>query len=176
MNEDILSKLTGGDRRSIGRVEEVIADVEADPALFETLFWGMIHDDPLVRMRAADAVEKLSADMPELLRPFKEPLLTDIAAVQQQEVRWHVAQMLPRLDLSLAERRQALAIQRGYLDGRSKIVKTFAMQAMADLALQEPALRPEVVPLLRELTQTGSPAMRSRGQKLLRKLDEADAN
>ena len=175
MYDNILGKLTGGDRRSIGRVDEVIAAVEADPALFEALFWGMIDADPLVRMRAADAVEKLSADQPELLRPYKAALLTDIAAAEQQEVRWHVCQMLPRLNFSPAERRQALTILRGYQDDQSKIVKTFAMQAMADLAAQEPALKPEIIPLLRQLTQTGSPAMQSRGRKLLRKLDEADA-
>ncbi len=71
-----------------------------------------------------------------------------IAAVEQQEVRWHVAHMLPRLDLDVAERRQALAILRAYLADHSKIVKTFAMQAMAGLALQEPALKPQVIPLL----------------------------
>ncbi|UCG25426.1 MAG: hypothetical protein JSW55_05385 [Chloroflexota bacterium] len=175
MAEDILSKLSGGDRRSIGHVDEVIADVQAEPALFDALFWGMRDEDPLVRMRTADAVEKLSAAEPGLLQPYKNALLTEIAPVRQQEVRWHMAQMLPRLNLSPAERRQAMAILRGYLDDRSKIVKTFAMQAMADLALQQPDLKPEVIPLLRQLTETGSPAMQSRGRKLLSTLDEADA-
>ena len=116
------------------------------------------------------AVEKLSAGKPEVLWPYKQALLTDVAAVQQQEVRWHVCQMLPRLDLGPAERQRALAILRGYMHDRSKIVKTFAMQAMADLALQDPNLKPEVVPALRELTRTGSPAMQNRGRRLLQEL------
>lgn len=171
MSDPLLEKLTGGDRRSIGRVDEVIAEVLADPGLFDTLFWGMAAGDPLVRMRAADAVEKITVDRPEWLSPYKEALLTDIGASEQQEVRWHVAQMLPRLDLSPAERRQALAILHGYLVDQSKIVKTFAMQAMADLARHDPALKPEVIPVLKELTETGSPAMRSRGRKLLKVLE-----
>ena len=51
-------------------------------------------------MRAADAVEKITARRPELLRPHKRRLLTELALIPQQEVRWHVAQMLPRLSLS----------------------------------------------------------------------------
>ncbi len=53
---DLLGKLQGGDRRSIGRADEVVADVLNDPALFDDLFQGMLHDDPVVRMRSADAV------------------------------------------------------------------------------------------------------------------------
>ena len=58
---DILEKLKGGDRRSIGRANEVVADVLRDPTLFDALFNGMLNDDPIVRMRSADAVEKITA-------------------------------------------------------------------------------------------------------------------
>ncbi len=60
----ILRKLKGGDRRSIGRSSEVDADVLADPRLFGALFVGLSVDDPVVRARAADAVEKISTVHP----------------------------------------------------------------------------------------------------------------
>ncbi len=78
--------------------------------------------------------------------------------------------MLPRMELSPAERRQALNILLGYLEDESKIVKTFTMQGLADLAQQDPTLRDEVIPVLVELTASGSPAMRSRGRQLLKQL------
>ena len=56
--DNLLAKLQGGDRRSIGRVDEVVREVLADPSLFRLLFEGMLHEDPLIRMRAADAPEK----------------------------------------------------------------------------------------------------------------------
>jgi hypothetical protein len=166
---DLLSKLEGGDRRSVGRVDEVVADVLADPTLFAPLFEGMLHDNPLVRMRAADAVEKLTARHPEYLQPYKARLMGEVAHVKQQEVRWHVAQLFSRLDLDANERRAA-AILSGYLEDKSKIVKTFSMQALADIAEQDEALRPSIVRQLEELTRTGSPAMQSRGRKLLARL------
>jgi HEAT repeat protein len=166
----ILEKLQGGDRRSIGRSEEVVADVLTKPELFAAVFGGMLHDDPLVRMRSADAVEKITAEHPTYLAPYKKILLEEIAAIEQQEVRWHVAQMIPRLELNEGETEQAVEILRGYLNDKSKIVKTMSLQALADLAGQRPQLSPEVVALLKEAVETGSPAMRSRGKKLLTRL------
>jgi hypothetical protein len=168
---DVLLKLAGGDRRSIGRSEEVVADVLADPSLFGAVFAGLADEDPIIRMRAADVVEKVSAKHPECLASFKHTLLGPVAAIEQQEVRWHVAQMIPRLDLDAGERSLAVDILLGYTEDQSKIVKTFAMQALADLALVDDGLRARVVPTLVELTETGSPAMKSRGRRLLAALE-----
>ena len=71
----ILQKLKGGDRRSIGRAPEVVADILETPALFAEVFEGMHDSDPLVRMRSADALEKISAEHPEYLQPFKNRLI-----------------------------------------------------------------------------------------------------
>jgi hypothetical protein len=94
MNE-ILGKLEGGDRRSIGRADEVVSNVLEDPALLDALFQGIYSDDALVRMRTADAVEKISAKRPEYLQPYKQDLLQVVSQIEQQEVRWHLAQMIP---------------------------------------------------------------------------------
>lgn len=168
--DDILDRLKGGDRRSIGRANEVAHEVLGNPRLFQTLFSGMLSDDPLVRMRSADAVEKITAERPEYLTPYKTELIEQVARIEQQEVRWHVAQVLPRLELSVEERSRVVSILRCYLKDESKIVKTMAMQALAELAEQDVGLLTHVTELLEEQIQTGSPAMKSRGHKLLTKL------
>ena len=81
-----------------------------------------------------------------------------------------MAQLLPRIRWSPIERQQVLDILMGYLNDPSSIVKTFAMQALADLGRQAPELRPTVLVHLRELTATGTPAMKARGRKLLTEL------
>ena len=168
---DVLKKLEGGDRRSIGRVSEVVADMLNDPSLFEVVFNAMLSDDPIIRMRSADAVEKITAKHPEYLQPYKKKLIQQVAKINQQEVRWHVAQMFPRLELSKEERAVIVEILLDYLDDKSKIVKTSSMQALADFAERDASLRFRVIKLLEELTRTGSPAMKSRGRKLLEKLN-----
>jgi hypothetical protein len=167
----ILDKLSGGDRRSIGRSNEVVAEVLAHPRLFDVVFSGMLTDNPLIRMRSADAIEKITACHPEYLRGFRSQLIDQVAQSDQQEVRWHVAQMLPRVEWGPTERRQVLRILLGYLNDRSSIVRTFAMQALADLTRRAPRLRPTVLGRLRKLTAGGTPAMKARGRKLLTELE-----
>jgi hypothetical protein len=94
------------------------------------------------------------------------------ATAKQQEVRWHLAQLVSRLKLSPRERRQAADILAEYLRDASKIVKTFSMQALADIAAQDADLRGPIVERLEMLTRTGSPAMKSRGRKLLARLNK----
>jgi hypothetical protein len=166
----LLRKLQGGDRRSIGKSRQVAGRVLADPALFGIVFDGMLDDDPLIRMRCADAVEKITALRPDLLPPYKRKLLREVAPIDQQEVRWHVAQLISRLALDRRERRAAAKILTGYLGDESRIVKTFSMQALADLAEGDADLRPGIVRTIQRLTRTGSPAMRSRGRKVLQEL------
>jgi hypothetical protein len=55
----------------------------------------------------------------------------------------------------------------GYLADGSSIVKTFSMQALADLAEQDESLLDQVTPIIERLTRTGTPAMRSRARRLL---------
>ncbi len=81
--------------RSIGSADEVARRTLREPALLAVLIDGMSHHEPLIRMRASDAAEKVSAVRPEWFHPYRDRLLGAIAEIEQQEVRWHVAQILP---------------------------------------------------------------------------------
>ncbi|HME07472.1 MAG TPA: hypothetical protein VKG25_10490 [Bryobacteraceae bacterium] len=166
----ILKDLKGGDLRSIGRSGDAVTTVAKNPALFADLISGMFDKDRLVRMRAADAVEKATRAHPEWLQPWKRPLLETVSGLEDKELRWHIAQLLPRLKLTPGERAAAVGILMGYLEDKSSIVKTFSMQALADLAAQDEQLLQQVQPLIERLTRTGTPAMKSRGRKLLKQL------
>jgi hypothetical protein len=83
--------------------------------------------------------------------------------------------MVPRLDLTKKERAVAVDILFDYLRDRSSIVKTFAMQGLAELAGEDLSLRTKILPLLEELTEIGTPAMRARGRKLSQHLNQQHA-
>ncbi|MDO9116396.1 MAG: hypothetical protein Q7U39_00440 [Nitrospira sp.] len=170
VTSSILRKLEGGDRRSIGRSDEVVAGVLVDPTQFGELFRGLFVEDPVVRARAADAVEKITVVHPEFLHPYKSNLIGPLVERDQKEVRRHVAQMLPRVRWSTREQQRVSDILQGYLRDSSSIVKTCAMQALADLTRQAPDLRPALLRQLQKLTVSGTPAMRARGRKLLGEL------
>jgi hypothetical protein len=167
----ILKKLQGGDRRSTGRAHEVVDEVLESTVLFEDLIDGFFAEDSVIRMRTADAIEKITRIKPDLLKPHKKKLIRLAGDTDQQEVRWHLAQILPRLPLKPAERKTVVDLMFAYLNDKSKIVVTFALQALADFAAQDPKLRPGVIKVLEELSQTGSPAIKNRGRKLLKNLE-----
>ena len=106
----IVRKLKEGDLRQKGKSEEVVADVLKKPQLFRHVVAGIVDAEPGVRMRASDAAEKITRSRPELLQPYKEDFLNVFARIDQKEVRWHLAQILPRLELAKNERQQVFEI------------------------------------------------------------------
>lgn len=162
--------LTGGDRRSIGQVDHVVDLVEQRPELFGQLIVSMTDVDPLVRMRSADAVEKLTVAHPQWLAPYVNELLGPVAEIDQQEVQWHLAELLPRLDLTTDERARAWKImQRNLAQSPSKIVRVFSLQAMYDLSAGDPELRADVLERCRAALDDPAPSMRARARSLLGK-------
>ncbi|MEX2116628.1 MAG: hypothetical protein WEB37_07065 [Bacteroidota bacterium] len=170
--QQLLKMLEGGTLRSIGRSEEAAGEVLANPLLFKHLVRGMQSADPILRMRAADAAEKVTRHNPILLAPHKKRILTTIARINQQEVRWHAAQMMSRIEWNSKERSALITLLEEYLRDRSSIVRTSAMQTLADLASQDKKLRGGIVKTLKELTATGTPAMKARGKRLLEGLGQ----
>ena len=168
----IIDILADGDLRTIGRVKEVVGLVIKEPDLFSELIQAMAHPDPGVRMRAADAVEKITRDSPDYLASYKAFLLDLMKEQTQQEVRWHLAQIIPRLDLSPGERSLAVGVLFKYLDDPSKIVQTNSLQALVDLAWEDDLLFQKVKAAVERLADSGSPAVKNRAGKLFHKLED----
>lgn len=172
MKSNIKQLLSSGDMRTTGRADEVAEMVLADTTLFTELFACLTLNDPPVRMHAADALEKVTQKRPELLQKYKEQILDEIAYIDQQEVQWHVAQMIPRLELLPAEVKKATEILDNYLDKTtSNIVRVMSLQALADLALQGKFPREQVIHKINNYSQKlQTPSIRARSRKLLQEL------
>jgi hypothetical protein len=169
-DQSLRAMLSGGDRRSIGRANEVVDLVLAQPERIGELVELLWDSNEVVRMRAADALEKISRERIDMLQAYKGELLGLMAETSQQELRWHLAAIIPRLALTADDSRRAAKILERYLEDRSSIVKAFAMQGLWDLSARDAKRRSKVAELVRELTRTGTPAMRARGRRLLQQL------
>lgn len=165
----VVDELRGGDPKSLGRSAEIASRAAADPSLLDELFQGVADQDRAVRARCADAIEKAVAAKPEILHPYKDTVLRWMATVEDWTVREHVCLLLPRLHLTARERREAFEIARSYLSDRSSIVRTFAMQAMFDLATQDRDLMPDTLDVLDHAVAKGTAAMKARARMLLRR-------
>ncbi|WP_047374513.1 hypothetical protein [Exiguobacterium sp. ZOR0005] len=155
--------------RSIGHVDEVVDIVGDNPDRFEELMTGLTDDRPVVRMRSADAVEKVTRRHPELLRPHQTTLFQQLHLATQQEVRWHLAQLVTRMAWTEEEAADIVRVLTGWIDTEtSNIVIVNALQALFDLSMIHPRFRDDVITLLKEKRESGSPAVKSRSKKLLR--------
>lgn len=168
---DIREVLSGGDLRSVGHVDEVVAYVGNDPDRFNELMTGLTDDRPVVRMRSADAMEKVTRRHPKLLRAHQASLFEQLQIATQQEVRWHLAQLMPRMTWTEEEASDIVRVLTDWIAAEtSTIVIVNALQAMFDLSAMHPRFRDELKALLETQLAADSPAVKSRAKKLLHKL------
>lgn len=163
----ILKMLRPGDLRMKGASEEVVARICTRPGEMAQLIDCLSESEPALLMRCCDALEKLSRQHIDWLRPYKNDLIKISQSNVQKEVRWHMAQIIPRLDLSTKQAAKAYDVFLIYLNDKSSIVKTFALQALTDLALSHDLHVIETRDMIKKLGKTGTPAMQSRSRKLL---------
>jgi len=168
---DIREVLSGGDLRSIGHVDAVVAYVGNDPDRFSELMTGLTDDRPVVRMRSADAIEKVTRRHPKLLQAHQASLSQQLHRAIQQEVRWHLAQLMPRLTWTEDEAADIVQMLTDWIDTEtSNIVIVNSLQAIFDLSAMHSRFRDELKTLLETQIEIGSPAVKSRSKKLLQKL------
>jgi hypothetical protein len=169
---NIQALLTPGDKRTTGNADQVAELVLTNPKLVEEVIACFKEDHEGIRMRAADALEKVAVKHPDYVQPFLPQIFNEIALINQQEVQWHVAQILEYLSLTPAEIKQAANILFDYITTtKSNIVKVFAATTLTKLSLQEQSLQPKVKELLNDMLQHGAPSQKSRAKKLIAKLN-----
>ncbi len=171
-SESIHSMLASGRHRlAIGRTAEVVNLVRAHPKKASQLIKCLWDENPSAAMRAADALEKLTRSNPSLLHSWKAPLLGLLSEATENKLRWCLAITIPRLELTAPECRRAAETLQSWLEDSSSIVKTCALQGLADLTRQDPSLRSLVVDLSRIHGRAGTAAMRARSRILLHRLE-----
>lgn len=159
--------LSGGDLRSVGRVNEVISLIRTQHD-FDQLFQLLYDHDRLVVMRTADAVEKITAYHPDFLSKYDVEILSLCRIAVNKELKWHLAQLLPRLNLDNDQMTEASSIlHRWIADKRnSRIVRVNALQSLFDLADNKKAL----LPFLTQLEEEGVPSITARIKQLRKQI------
>lgn len=163
-------RLIGGKACSTGQALAVASEVLTRPERFGELFCGLEHDDPLIRMRVAYALSKVADERPELLQPYKDRFIDRLADPANSHLcRACMLQTLHRLELTPDDIGLLTDMLRDFMHSESSIVKTFSLQLLVDFAEADTNLRPEVMPLLWDALERGTPAMRARARKLMKR-------
>lgn len=168
---DFAHMLLGHDLRSIAKSNEVAASVK-NQSDFDRLFELMLHHERLLVMRAADAVEKVTRKHRNFLQPHKAQLLSIVGNAVNKELKWHIAQLLPRLDLSGSELQQVWGILYYWAKNpnESKIARVNALQALSEIVQERPDMKSTFIKLLHALEKEPIPSLQARIRKINKSL------
>jgi hypothetical protein len=161
----------GGRSNSLGRVDEVIALVLADRARLDEVYGCLFEADPWIRMRAADALEKVCRERPDWLVPYVDRFLGQLGGSGQPSIQWHLAQIYRQVPLTPGQKAAATAWLEGLLSTTDVdwIVAANAMWTLAAFTRDGSFPRADLVTLLR-VQQHRSKSVVRRAGKLLEDL------
>ena len=165
--ESLTSLLLGKDLRTI-RQNNVVVNSIHDQRTFDELFSLVFHHERTLVMRAIDAIEKVTAKHPEFLITHKSQLIEVLNSADHKELKWHIAQLLPRVDLTVAEL-EGVWHKLAYWalnKTESKIVRVNALQGLFDLSKFNPELKNDFEKITSTVEHEAIPSIQARIRKL----------
>ncbi|HJP81842.1 MAG TPA: hypothetical protein VJ841_05595 [Candidatus Saccharimonadales bacterium] len=165
--------LVGGKANSLGRVNDVIERVLADQDRLEELYGCMFYGDAWVRMRAADAFEKICRVHPEWIAPYIDRIEKELSTSTQASIQWHLAQIYRQVELTDVQKRAAVRWLRHLLSTPEVdwIVAANAMDTLRQFVDEGTVLPKDFRPLLMIQREHRSNAVIKRANKYLAALD-----
>lgn len=165
--EDYTSQLSGSDLRSIAGSNDIVAIVNSQEK-FNGLFTGLYHPDRKIVMRTADAIEKITQKNSLFLQPHKTQILELAGKADHIELKWHLAQLLPRLDLTEPEFTTAwkcLAKWAGNTN-ESKIVRANSIEGLFHLLQIRKEMKQVFNKMVMKIINENIPSLNARIKKL----------
>ena len=115
---------------------------------------------------------RVAEQNPGSVKTFANELLKNLDLYKQQEVRWHVPQLLVHLDLTKTQRRRAYDVVMEWAEtDKSKIVGYYSFQAAADFAEMDQDLLQDFIPRIKAANKTGAKSIQNRCKKIAKQLD-----
>jgi hypothetical protein len=160
---DLRETLGGGDLRSKGKSETVVKYIH-NQADFDKLFAYLFDADRLIIMRAADAIEKISAINPSYILPHKNALVKLLSNAENKELKWHLAQIISRIKLSKLDIGKVWPVLYNWAANKkeSRIVRVHSLQAMYNLLKLHPTLKHDFDLLIEDVSSQNIPSITAR--------------
>lgn len=169
--KDFVNLLSGGDLRSIGKSNSVVSLI-VNQQDFDELFKLIFLDDQLLVMRAIDAIEKITLKHPNYLIKHKHEILNLSTVAHDKELKWHLAQIIPRLSLTPHELTKAWKLLTIWaLDkNNSRIVRVHSIQGLFEMLKENNELTQDFALTLTELEKEDIPSINARIRSIKNKI------
>lgn len=164
--------LAGGDLRSDGASNEVADLVRNQLDLLPDLLSALDAPDPVVRGRAADALEKVGRSEQDSITQHIDRLIQVNLKDDVPMVRWHVAMLLGHLAIDPSQRPRIKDALLALLDDPSVFVASWAIASLCVVAYLDPSTTEDIVEAIGTLHESASPALRTRARSALAALTD----
>lgn len=164
--------LQGGDLRSVGNCDKVIAKIKNQND-FDKLLKFLFHSDRLIVMRAADSIEKITIINPQYLAKHKRKIIELFYIAQNKELKWHLAVLIPRLHLTHKEFGEAWdALTKWAKDkSNSRLVRVGAVQGLFEMTKQKNNLVKDFSLIMLDLEKENIPSVNARIRNIRKEMN-----
>lgn len=123
-------------------------------------------------MRAIDAIEKITLKHPNYISKHKKEILNFSTFALDKELKWHLAQIIPRLSLTPHELTKAWKLLTNWaLDkNNSRIVRVNSIQGLFEMQIVHNDLTQEFSKTLTELEKEHIPSINARIRSIKNKI------
>ncbi len=172
--KDFENRLKGGHPNSLGNTIEVVEEVLQEPELFDELFHCYFSNDEVVRLRTSNAMKRIGKAKKELLVPYLERFLNEIATIDQASTQWTLAQLFNMLEKDMTDRQiqQAKRIMQDNLaQHKDWIVLNMTMETLGKWATKDSKLKEWLLPHLIRLSDDTRKSVAKKANKVLEQLE-----
>lgn len=154
--------------------ESIAAMTLKKPAIFDELWEIALSDEYPVNWRAAWVMDGIWERSPEIVRPFVPKMWALLPQLKVDGVKREFLKIISESPLPEDEERLGilLGICFDWLNvaGEAIAVRVYSMQILFNISRKIPEIIPELKTTIEVAMQEGSPAVLSRGRKILQKL------
>jgi hypothetical protein len=161
--------LLGARPRKLKNTRKVV-DAVYDQDSFDELFTLIFHHERPLVIRAADSVEKITLEHSEYLVRHKDQILGVMKSGDHQELKWHIAPLLARLNLTTEELADVWHTLTYWTlnPNESQTVRVNALQGLFDISRRIDRLQVDFFKTLLEMEHEPFPSIQIRVRKLKR--------
>lgn len=167
MRNNYFPHLLLGKKLRYDRQQRINESVE-DQTSFDELFKLVFHHERLVAQRAMRALMVIIKSHPEFLQSHSGQLLSILRSPDYREIKSHVIQLIPKLNISPTELESAWRIltYMALNANEQKAIRTHALQSLYELTQKQGTFVYELQDTLNALTYELTPSIQAKVLKL----------
>ncbi len=169
------TRLTGGHPNSLGNTVEIVEEVLKQPESFDELFNCYFSIDEVVRLRTSNAMKRIVKVRKDLLIPYIDRFLNEIAEINQASTQWTLSSLFDSLfqEMSSIQIEKAKAIMTNNLSQHTDwIVLNTTIDTLYNWSKVDNKLQVWLIQQLQRHSKDSRKSVSKKANKLLSALTE----